>query len=401
MKKIISFVLVLTTFIGIMVTPAFNLHTINACAETSKEVTASNSGSKNGWYVSNGKKIYYVNGAKVSGKTKKIDGKIYLFDSNGYLQTDGIHEVNGKKYYSDKDGVVKCNQWVSHKYAKSGNTYYYATSTGKIIEYRFKKQSNSDIYLYVNGKKSKADDIPLNGTFKLSDYIDTSEYDDFMKNSLSQERESRIGYFKVGSHYYHLDYDSTKECVVCDKVDKIVNETYNTSSNTFYDLGSGKKLGHILGLAKFDSKGYITTGAIVNTQEHYFYMIIDDDVKKTKILSPIIITDYSTKLNTVGGLDYTLTVANNSGKTINYIHYTVHVINRVGDAIYDTISDKKTFHLKDTGPYAANETSSGIWEAMMYNYSAYDVVIDKVEIEYKDGSTDVVNGSDITMIKVG
>lgn len=153
MKKILSFVLAFATFIGVMVTPAFNLRTINAYAETSKEVTTSNSGSKNGWYVSNDKKIYYVNGTKVSGKTKKIDGKIYLFDSNGYLQTDGIHEVNGKKYYSDKDGIVKCNQWVSHKYAKSGNTYYYATSTGKITEYRFKKQSNSDIYLYVNGKK--------------------------------------------------------------------------------------------------------------------------------------------------------------------------------------------------------------------------------------------------------
>ncbi len=400
MKKILSFVLALATFIGVMVTPAFNLRTINAYAETSKEVTTSNSGSKNGWYVSNDKKIYYVNGTKVSGKTKKIDGKIYLFDSNGYLQTDGIHEVNGKKYYSDKDGIVKCNQWVSHKYAKSGNTYYYATSTGKITEYRFKKQSNSDIYLYVNGKKSKADDIPLNGTFRLSDYIDTSEYDEYMQNSLSQEVESRTGYFKVGSHYYHLYYDSTKECVVADYVDKIVNETYNTNSNTFYDLGSGKKLGHILGLAKFDLKGYITTGVLVNTQEQLVYAILDNDVKKQKISTPILITDYSTKLNSVGGVNFNLTVANNSGKTINYIHYTVHVINRVGDTVYDTISGKKSFRLKDTGPYASNTTPSGVWETIMYNYSAYDVVIDKIEIEYKDGSTDVVSGSDITMIKI-
>lgn len=336
--------------------------------------------------------MYYKNGEKIAGKTALIDNSIYLFDSKGYLLTDGFNTINGKKYYSDKDGKVRCNQWVGSTEGKNGNTYYYAASSGVIKEYKFIKQSDSKIYMYVDGKKSKADDIPLIGTYNLSDYMGTSEYDALFDRDI----EFRCGYFKVGSHIYHLNYSSTDKCVVCDYAGKIRKEDINRNNNHFFDLGSGKELGFALGAAKINSKGYVSKGIIVNTYDNCSYVINNDNTKTLNIEPfPIIITDCEKKLNSVGGLDYSLTIVNNSDKTINYIDYTVHVVNKVGDTVSDTISGKTTFYLEDTGPYAPNETTSGIWEAMMYNYSAYDVVIDEVTIKYNDNTSVTFNGKGI------
>ncbi len=402
-SKIAAVLLAMSMSMGITAVPVCNVLTINASADNSKETTKSKSDTKNGWYSSksNGKKMYYADGKKVVSKTKKIDGKIYLFDENGYLVTDGMHTVNNNKYYSNKDGTVKCNQWVSHKYKKSGNTYYYAASTGKITEYKFKKQSDSSIYLYVNGKKSKAEDIPSQGTFKVSDLIDTSEYDESFAKMLDNDIEVRTGYFKVGSHFYHLDYSSTDECVVCDQIKVPINESYNCPDNALYDLGSGKKLGSVLGVIAHNDKGYISDGVFFNTKEKNAYFISNDKVTKERVASPIIITSFSEKLNSVGGLNVDLTFANNSGKTINYVYYTVHVINRVGDTVKDEISDKTSFLLKDTGPYAADSTPMGTWEAIMYNNSAYETIIDEIEIIYSDGTSDIMDKSQITALYTG
>ena len=375
--KILATALSLLFVLGAAIVPANDVSTLNVSAETS-ETSEVKTSKKNGWYNSNGKKIYYADGKKIVSKTKKIDGKIYLFDEKGYLLTDGYHTVNGNKYYSNEDGTVKCNKWVTQKSTKSGNVYYYASSTGKVVEYSFKKK-NSTYCLYVNGKLSTSKDIPLNTVFNLGQY----------------SVESRCGYFKVGSHFYHLNYSSVEECVVCDRVNEAKYESYNSANNKFYDLGSKKELGNLLGLIQFNSKGYVSDGVLFNASKRTDYVIQNGKSQSTKITEPLIFTEYYEDLNSVGGLDYTLTFANNSGKTINYVYFNVHVVNRVGDKVSDTITGKKSFVLKDTGPYAPGDISSGTWGAFMYNYSANKVVIDSIEIKYKDGTSKIIKGSDI------
>ena len=349
---------------------------------------------KNGWYSNNkGNKFYYENGTKVTAKTKLIDGKIYLFDENGALLVDGIHEVKGYKYCSDKDGRVRCNQWVASK------TSSYAAATGRITEYSFKKASEKDktICLYVNGKLATDKSLPLNGVIDIKKYIDTSEYDEEFINLLGTV-ESRCGFFKVGSHYYHLNYNSSKKRVECDFSGKVVNASTNCNNSLFYDLGSGKLLGYALGYVLFNDKGYISDGILINSIESATYAFNKEKVTITKVNRnsvPIAIVDVDSEQNSVGGLDYTLGIVNNSGKTINYIYYTVHVINRVGDNVKCTITRDSTFLLKDTGPYKAGETTKGTWEAFMYNYSADKVVIDKVEIKYNDGTSVTIDGSNV------
>lgn len=362
-------------------------------------VYLASSNTKNGWYSSSKGKSYYVDGKKVTSKTKVIDGKMYLFDENGILITDGFHEVKGHKYYSDEDGRVSCNKWVGSKTKSSGNTYYYAASTGKITEYSFKQASSSDktICLFIDGKLATEKALPVNGQYNLSDYIDTSDYDEKLVEAL-ENIQTRGGFFKVGSHYYHLDYNYSKKRVECDCTKKTINYTYNCDDDLFYDLGSGKLLGHALGTVWFNEKGYISTGVLFNATESASYIFQKEKAEVTKIERknmPILITNFSTKLNSVGGLDYTLGIVNNSGKTINYIYYTVHVVNRVGDTVSCDIRKKSSFRLSDTGPYAAGSTTSGTWEAFMYDYAANKVVIDKAEIKYSDGTSVTIDGSKI------
>lgn len=395
MRKIMFKFTAVLMIMGMVFMPAGSLLEVNAAAQTSAK---SDSAVKNGWYkTADGKKMYYQKGEKVVSKTALIDNKIYLFDEKGCLLTDGFNTVNGKKYCSGKDGSVRCNQWVGSAEGKDGNTYYYAASSGVIKEYKFKKQSNGKIYMYVDGKISKADDIPLVGTYNVRDYVDTSKYDEGFRKLIEMDVDLRCGYFKVGSHFYHLDYDVVEKCVVCDYAGKSYREDINRNGNHFYDLGSGKELGFALGAVDFNSKGYVSDGVIINTNKHCSYVIKNNEILRYDDIKafPILITGCEKKLNSVGGLDYSLTVVNNSGKTINYIHYTVHVVNKVGDTVSDTISKDTEFYLKDTGPYAPNETSSGTWEAMMYNYSAYDVVIDEVTIDYSDKTSVTLSGKAI------
>lgn len=366
---------------------------------SASELSAS-ANSKNGWYSNkNGDKFYYDNGSKIVSKTKKIDGKIYLFDESGILLTNGIHEVNGHKYYSDKDGRVKCNQWAASKTASSGNTYYYSSASGRITEYSFKKASEYDktICLFVDGKLADEQALPLNGVYDLRDIIDTSDFDEDFLEGLGTI-ESRCGFFKVGGHLYHLTYNSAKKRIECDYTGKTISLTYNCNNSLFYDLGSGKLLGYAIGLGWVNKKGYISSGAFFNAAESASYIIQDEKLERTAVSRkdmPILITNFDAEQNSVGGLDYTLGIVNNSGKTINYIYYTVHVVNRVGDTIRCTITGDSSFRLSDTGPYKAGETTSGTWEAFMYNYSANKVVIDKAEIKYSDGTSVILDGSRI------
>lgn len=399
-KRILSSILSLIVVSSVIATSNSFIYAEEYTYSSSVTELSASSNAKNGWYKnSDGTKCYYVDGTKVVSKTKKIDGKIYLFDDKGILLTSGMHEVNGHKYYSDKEGRVKCNQWAASKTSSSGNTYYYAAASGRISEYSFKQASKYDktICLYIDGNLASEEALPLNGVYDVKDLIDTSDFDEDFLDLLGPV-ESRCGFFKVGSHFYHLTYNSAKKRVECDYAGKTISSTYNCNNSLFYDLGSGKFLGYALGTAWFNKKGYISEGAFFNATESASYVIQDEKSERTKIARknmPILITNFETKQNSVGGLNYTLGIVNNSGKTINYIYYTVHVINRVGDTVSCTIARDSSFRLSDTGPYKAGETTSGTWEAFMYNYSANKVVIDKVEIKYSDGTSVTLDGSKI------
>lgn len=108
------------------------------------------------------------------------------------------------------------------------------------------------------------------------------------------------------------------------------------------------------------------------------------------------ITLFQYEVNFVGGIDIYMTFVNkSSAKTINYITVEMEFYNAVGDVLKDDISKTKTASLIFTGPLKAGKKSNKTyWRACFYNSTfSGTTVIKKIEIEYADGTTLVLDES--------
>jgi len=94
--------------------------------------------------------------------------------------------------------------------------------------------------------------------------------------------------------------------------------------------------------------------------------------------------------NAAGGVDLQVDFKNSdSSRTIKYAVFTVTAYNAVGDEAPNELDGLATKRLKFTGPLAPGANKTGTyWECSWYNHSIKTLKIDKVEIEYMDGSTE-------------
>ncbi len=112
--------------------------------------------------------------------------------------------------------------------------------------------------------------------------------------------------------------------------------------------------------------------------------------QKLKLLSERIVIKecYLEEPNTASGCDFSFYYTNKSSKTIKYLTWQGKVYNNVGDAVPCTITNKTLFSGKDTGPYSSNETNcGGVWECILYNWSASRIVLTSIVIDYMDGTS--------------
>ena len=107
--------------------------------------------------------------------------------------------------------------------------------------------------------------------------------------------------------------------------------------------------------------------------------------------SPISVVNFRYTKNTVGGIEWTYRLRNNTSKTINYIYLTWYNFNAVGDPVYDEITGRSYTKLKFTGPLNAGSTSTSRSNAtLFYNHSYKSSIITEVVIEYNDGTSETV-----------
>lgn len=101
-----------------------------------------------------------------------------------------------------------------------------------------------------------------------------------------------------------------------------------------------------------------------------------------------------------GGVDVYIRFTNTSSKTIKYITWKVTPYNGVGDIAASEIGNKKTTELSDTGPYApgGGHGSELYWRAVWYNSTIKTIVLNEISIEYTDGSTKTISGSDVSRV---
>lgn len=111
-------------------------------------------------------------------------------------------------------------------------------------------------------------------------------------------------------------------------------------------------------------------------------------IQKSNLTSP----------NSAGGCDYDFEFTNMSNKTIKYLFWYGNVYNAVGDKVACTIRNSYSFSGKDTGPYPEKAIGGGEWDCIIYNWSAKEMRLSKITINYMDGSSASLSAKDIANI---
>jgi competence protein ComEC len=83
---------------------------------------------KQGWIEENGDKYYLYDSGNMAIGKKYIDGNWYRFGQSGKLLI-GRYYNNGKIFYSNKDGVMVSDKWISI----NGNDYYVKTDSSLAV----------------------------------------------------------------------------------------------------------------------------------------------------------------------------------------------------------------------------------------------------------------------------
>ena len=105
--------------------------------------------------------------------------------------------------------------------------------------------------------------------------------------------------------------------------------------------------------------------------------------------------------DSVGDIGVQFSFRNEGEKTIKYVTISFIPYNQVGDAVSSSIGGRSEFGIICTGPIAPNKKQSGRCECIWYNYSITSVRFSKAEIEYMDGTTEVIDGTNIPVEEGG
>lgn len=362
MKKVIrSFIASLTAAILAVSSMPCIVYAGNASDNEQVSVSAATRAEKNGWYTKDGKKYYFENGEMVVGRTKKINGKLYLFGKTGELLTDGIYTVGGKKYSVDKKGRVDVNKWVKTLYKNSANIYCYAGSDGAITEYKVIKKNKKCTELLIDGKSD------------ISEYFDTDRYNSRKIVVLDHDQ-------------YLISRNSiVKPSELFDGASVYKNENgiFKSTMNLFGTRMTMCKDGRI-----FEYK-LATSGGVV-----YSYNVNNDKVTVQTTKDKMIILDaFFNPINEAGSGGYVeIRYVLNPGKKVKSVSFSVDFYDSKG-RYFKTFSSTKR-DMECGYDFVENKINYAyISEGYIDDY---DVKVKKATITYTDGTSAVVDVIDLT-----
>lgn len=118
--------------------------------------------------------------------------------------------------------------------------------------------------------------------------------------------------------------------------------------------------------------------------------------KTAKVLT--INNSYLSSPNSASGCNYSLVFTNMSNKRIKYLTWYGNVLNAVDDKVACTIRNTYSFSGKDTGPYEPNAIGGGEWDCIIYNWSAKEMKLTRISIQYMDGTTATLSSKEIESV---
>lgn len=176
---------------------------------------------------------------------------------------------------------------------------------------------------------------------------------------------------------------------------------YNDANNSIqealtYDSGSAEAL--TLQSQIVDEKNK------VEAEEKARAKVEAEKAAQDRVRSIIRVTKLSvSKPNSAGGVDLFIGYKNMSDKVIKYATFTITPYNKVGDAATCEIRGNSTFNAQDEGPHKKGEGISGnynwYWENAWYNWTISTLVLDRIYIEYMDGTEETIMGNDLKYVQ--
>lgn len=100
----------------------------------------------------------------------------------------------------------------------------------------------------------------------------------------------------------------------------------------------------------------------------------------------IVIKDVDLYINSVGGIEVSIKVENNTKKTIKYVYATVKFYNAVGDAAYCEITGRNYRNLQMIGPIKSGKTGTYDFGPIGYNEIVNKIGFKTVKVQFMDGS---------------
>lgn len=119
---------------------------------------------------------------------------------------------------------------------------------------------------------------------------------------------------------------------------------------------------------------------------------IQKDAKALAIPISVITVGY------YGTCEYKMVFVNMSSKTIKYLKWSGKVRNAVGDFVSYEVNHTSSFSGKYTGPCEGYYFDDGIWEPVLFNSSAKEMVLSSVKIVYAEGSSITIGKSSLDVI---
>ena len=87
-----------------------------------------------------------------------------------------------------------------------------------------------------------------------------------------------------------------------------------------------------------------------------------------------------------------------STKTIKYLDWKGNAYNAVNDIVSCDIRNASLLQGRDTGPVAPDQEGGGLWETIIYNWSAKELRLTGITITYTDGTKINLSGKEIAAI---
>ncbi len=279
----------------------------------------------------NGKRYFLKNSGKcVTNAWRKIGGKIYHFDEDGYAETGWI-TYKSRKYYADADGKLLVNRWL-----KKGKKYYYFLANGTLARKRMIKTNKKYYYVNQSGVRVKNTWVTQNGKKYYFNWDGIRMQNSWVKSGSELYYLGSSGAMAAeqwvdgGKHYVGSDGARLKNCVVDGYyLDAQGRKTIKPFYGDYIFVGDSRTVGMGMAIAPKDTL-YI---AKVSMGYSWLESTAGVELKQYLAANPNVTVVLAFGVNDLGNVDRYISYYENLIDSFSKTRFYVMAVNPVNEAV--------------------------------------------------------------------